>query len=133
MINQVRDMADSLIFPVAGFIIVLLISLISWGAKKLFTDFDISINRVLAKLAVIETQISDVKGQINDLKTENQLQSVYIRETEQWVREQVDRLDKRIEQKREKISNNEKRIDSVERKVDKIFTFHGRNHPDDKL
>ena len=87
----------------------------------------------MTKLESIELQIADLKGQINDLKTENQLQSIYIRETEKWVREQVDRLDNRIHEKRNMIHNNDKRIDTIEKKLDKITTFHGRKHPDDKL
>jgi TolA-binding protein len=133
MINQLKDMADSLIFPVAGFIILVLISIVGWGAKKLFTDFDLSINKVIQKLNGIEAQISNVKDQISDLKTENQLQTAQIREIEGRVELRFQGVERRLDSKHQKLGEHEHRIRKIETEQEKFKLFHEKNHPSDKF
>lgn len=117
---------DSYFISIAGALIAGMAGLITWAGKKWMGNFEATTNKILSKL-------EDIINQINDLKTENMMQTQHMREIESRVEVRLQGIEKRLDAKREKLGEHEHRISQLEKVQEKINIFHNRNHPNDKL
>jgi len=118
--------ANNMIVPIAGFLIVGLIGVIAWTGKRWLTNFDVTTKKIL-------TGLDDIKVQIADLRTENQLQTAALREIETRVETRIQGIERRLEDKRRKINKLDERVTCLESDSAKIKIYHKQNHPNDVL
>ena len=117
---MINKMADTLIIPIAGAIILGLFALVKWGGQRWLKNFEATTNKILLKL-------DSIKDQIDDLKTENALQTAYMHEIETRFEMRFQGNDRRFDTKREKLGEHDHRLSCLEKEVTIIKTInHGK-------
>lgn len=125
--------ADSLVLPIAGSIIIMVIGLMKLLGDKYIKTFDDRFISFENSSKKILNALDDIKNQISDLKTENQLQTAALREVEGRVEVRFQGIERRLDAKRQMIGQLENRIELVEKDLGKIKLFHSQHHPDDRI
>lgn len=120
--------ADTLLLPLAGFIIITLLTILGWGGRKWLASFETTINKIYVGFTDISKKLDLIKDEIDNLKLENKLTSNYIHEIESRIEDRFGNVNGQILDNRNRISNLEKRTTDVERIIDKVKTLHERNH-----
>jgi len=118
--------ANNLIVPLAGFIIVGLISIVAFSGKSWLTDFNKTTKKILDGL-------DDIKNQINDLKLENQIQTANMHEIEARTELRFQGVERRLEAKSKKLYEIENKVNRLEKESDTLKLYHKRNHPEDGI
>lgn len=128
---------DPLFITIALGAFGLLLSIVGYNVKKMIADME---KREAARSkdfkAISEKLlegINEIKDQVRELKTENQLQSAALREVEGRVEFRLQGVESRLNDKRTKIAQLESRVTKLEALIERITTHHNMHHPTDKL
>jgi len=125
---SIMNTADTLLLPIAGFIIITLLTVLGWGGRKWLTNFESTINKIYVGFTDISKKLDAIKEDIDNLKLENKLTSNYIHEIESRMEDRLGNIGGQIMESRTRISNLEGRTSAVEKVIEKIKTLHERNH-----
>jgi len=114
-----EGVADSLVLPVAGFIIMGLLSLIGFGIKKMLTGIYTSIDSVKKNLNDMNTESKLLRAEISDI-----YKTIDIRFTS--IENKVNRIDDKQNGMKDEIIVLKENIKTIRRK-------HYKQHPDDNI
>jgi archaellum component FlaC len=120
--------ADTLLLPIAGFIIITLLTVLGWVGRKWLSSFENTINKIYVGFTNISKKLDAIKDEIENLKLENKLTSNYIHEIETRMEDRLGNISGQIMENRSRISTLEKRTTDVERIIEKVKVLHERNH-----
>ena len=118
--------ANTFWMPIAGVIILGMVSILGFFGKRWLKEFE-SLNRKIL------SSLESLKNQVTDLKTESQLQTATIREMETRIEFKFQGVERQLEVKRQKIEKIMERLMAIEKSLDRLKLFHTRNHPTDNL
>ena len=117
---------NSFLVPLMTTIILLLIGVISYSGKSWIANFEKFTKEIMVGL-------ESIKEQINELKSDNRMQSAAIHEIQTGVELRFRGVDSRFETKASKIQKLDDRVHGLESKLERLTLHHSKNHPTDKL
>jgi len=120
--------ADTLLLPIAGFIIITLLTVLGWSGRKWLSSFETTINKIYVGFNDISKKLDAIKDEIDSLKLENKLTSNYIHEIETRIEDRLGNIGGQIMENRSRISSIELRTNAIEKVIEKVKTLHERNH-----
>jgi len=108
--------------PIAGVIILGMISIVGFFGKKWLNNFEGINKKILSSL-------EGLKDQVADLKTDSQLQTAAIHEMESRIEVKFQGIEKQMEIKRQKIDKIMDRLMDIEKDVDRLKLYNeNKNH-----
>lgn len=125
---NIMNTADTLLLPIAGFIIITLLTVLGWSGRKWLSSFETTINKIYVGFNDISKKLDAIKDEIDSLKLENKLTSNYIHEIETRIEDRLGNIGGQIMENRSRISSIELRTNAIEKVIEKVKTLHERNH-----
>lgn len=114
-----EGVADSLVLPVAGFIIVGLLSLIGFGIKKMLTG--------------IYTSIDSIKKDLNDMNIESKLLRAEITDIYKTTDIRFTNIENKVNRIEDKQAVLKDEIVNIKDDIRLIRRQHYKHHPDDNI
>lgn len=111
--------ADSLILPIAGFLIVGLLGVIGFGIKKM--------------LMGIYTKLDHLSVEVIDMKTESQLLRASVSEIYKTTTSHYHEVNERFERINQKVDKLQMEINDIKTNITVILRNHYKHHPDDNI
>jgi chromosome segregation ATPase len=135
MSKSIQNMinADSLVIPIAAFLIAGLLGALKLLGDKWIKTFENKFVLFEKNNDKILSALSDIKDQISDLKMENQMQSASLDGVVNRVETRFQGLERRLENKRQMIGALEEKVKSIEKDLLRMKSIHNHIHPNERI